>query len=825
MNAHIVISQRFRFWLTPPIFIDDDDKTRTARLLYRMVRMLIGLALVYFVVMPFIEPHLAVGILTNAFTLIIYAVILYLTRTGRVLLASILFSTVFWSTITCIAFAYAGTLTPAFISYFTAIVIVGLLLGGRCALVCAIGSIVANLVLVLLEVYRFLPPPLLTSSPLTMWWVTGINYLMIVALLQLTFDEIVTALARARTQLEEQQRMEAALRASEERYRLISTITSDYTFSSRFNAQGELENTLLTGAFATITGYTPEEFVAAGGWRASLHPDDLAQDDADMAALRANQSIMTEIRIIRKDGAVRWVRVYAKPVWDAGKNILLGINGGVRDITDSKTTQDALRASENRYRSLAEHIPNSVIILFDTDLRFVLVDGPELASSGYSKARLEGNTVYEALPADFVAMVEPNMRAVLQGQQFSMVLPFADRFYHYHYVPLLNDQGNIILGMILGQNVTAQKQLEAQLQRYTAELEQMVEVRTAEVRTAKEQIEVIIEHTNNAIALIQPNGDVKLANPAFQTIFGTKAAQNIERLLWRVANPESLDMLAQGLLVAVHDNQANTFSARFKDSDGLERDFDLTFVPVTQSPQAQTSIVLSAHDITHVKEIERFKERFVANAVHDLSSPISGLSTRLYLLQRSPERLHDHVKSLERQVDHLRNLLEDLRTLSQLDSGKIHLERTLTDFNGIVLRVFDTYEPVAMEKFQQLILDFDASLPMAILDSRQIERVVANLVSNAINYTPVERAIRITTTCDTYGLVLEVTDQGIGIAPDDQKRVFERFFRTDKARSTRSNGTGLGLAIVKEIVDLHGGSVSLKSELGIGSIFTIRLPL
>jgi PAS domain S-box-containing protein len=825
MNANLINPHFLQKFAIPPVFPDDDDKTRSAKLLYRVVLILLVLALLYYLAMPFVETHLSVGLLTNSLTILVYVGVLWLARRGRVRLASMVFAILFWCTVTCIALAYGGVLTPAFISYFTAIVIVGVLLGGRCALICAAASIVANFALFWLEVNGWQPPPLLTTTPFSMWWITGINYLMIVALLQLTWDEIVTTLARARAQLAEQQRMESALRASEERYRLISTITSDYTFSSRFNAHDELEHTLLTGAFEAITGYTPDEFLALGGWRACLHPDDVAQDDADMLLLRSNQSVITEVRIFRKDKTVRWVRVYAKPIWDTEQNILVGISGGVRDITESKQAQDALRESEHRYRILAENIPNSVVILFDTDLRFILVDGPEVMGTGYSKAALEGKTIFEALPSEFVAIIEPNMRAVLQGKQFSMVLPFENRFYHYHYVPLLNAGHEIMLGMILGQNVTAQKQLEAELQRYNAELETMVEVRTAEVRSAKDQIEIIIENTYNAIALIQPNGDVKLANPAFHTTFDQKSAQHIEQMLHLAADPASLDGIATGLLTAIQDNQLTTVSTRFKSADGLERDLDLTFVPVMQAAPMPTSVILSAHDITRVKEIERFKERFVANAVHDLSTPISGLSTRLYLLQRSPERLHDHVQSLERQVDHLRNLLEDLRTLSELDSGSIRLERSLTDFNTLVLRVFDTYEPVAMEKFQNLNLQIEPTLPLIVVDSRQIERVVANLVSNAINYTPVERGIIIKTLWHDGWLLLEVADEGMGIAPDDQTRVFERFFRTDKARSARSSGTGLGLAIVKEIVELHGGSVSLKSEIGVGSIFTIWLPL
>lgn len=127
-----------------------------------------------------------------------------------------------------------------------------------------------------------------------------------------------------------------ALRESEERYRLISTVTSDYMFSSKVEADGKFSLNWVAGAFEAITGYTFEEYVARGGWRAGLHPDDLAVDDRDQEKLRANRPITSEIRTIAKNGQIVWVRVYAHPAWDAERNELVGINGAVQDITEQK---------------------------------------------------------------------------------------------------------------------------------------------------------------------------------------------------------------------------------------------------------------------------------------------------------------------------------------------------------------------------------------------------------------------------------------------------------------------------------------------------------
>lgn len=495
------------------------------------------------------------------------------------------------------------------------------------------------------------------------------------------------------------------------------------------------------------------------------------------------------------------------------------------EVSKRQKIEAALQLSERRYRLLAQNLPDSAIVLYDHDLRFVLVDGPEVERTGYSKARMEGRTLHEALPPEFAQLVEPNMRRVLAGEQFSAELPFEDSFYSYHYVPLRDETGEIVLGMILAQNVTHRARLEAELQRYAHELEYRVEQRTGELRLAKEQIEAVLHHTRDAIALVGANGDVQLANPAFTRLFGERAAQAVEYILWSLADDQIVHAAAQEIVAAFRAGERRTLTTRVELPGGDRLDIDLALEPVeTNSGARAHSIVLSAHDITHIRELERLKERFLANAVHDLSAPISGLSTRLYLLRRAPEQLDRHVASLESQVQHLSHLLEDLRTLSQLDRGMIILNRVPTHLNAIVQRVFDTYEPVALQKRQTLRLVTDPNIAEALLDDRKIERVVVNLVANAINYTPEERVITIRSAREASSLLLEVEDQGIGINEDDQQRVFDRFFRADAARS-HASGTGLGLAIVKEVVELHGGSVSVRSEIGRGSTFTVRLPV
>lgn len=386
--------------------------------------------------------------------------------------------------------------------------------------------------------------------------------------------------------------------------------------------------------------------------------------------------------------------------------------------------------------------------------------------------------------------------------------------------------GTITQFLSVQEDITERKRLETELQRYTTQLERMVEERTAELRRAKDQIELILNSTNDALALAQSNGDIQTVNPAFVSTFGDRAAQAIEYILWALANEEQINLVGDALIRVIFDSDSKRVEAQVTTKDGSGKDIDLALIPVRMSDHdPKSGVLVSARDITQLKDIERFKARFVADAVHDLATPIAGLSTRLYLLQRAPEKLSEHVGALQNQVTHLRQLLHDLRTLSNLDKNQLISDLRPLNVNEIVRRVFDTFEPIAVDKEQQITFEPDPALPEISLDAHQFERVIVNLVSNAVNYTPNRKAIHIKTALDGDTIVVEVADQGIGIGPEHLSHIFERFYRAPQARATQETGTGLGLSIVKEIIDQHGGKVSVVSTLGEGSTFAIRLPI
>jgi len=167
-------------------------------------------------------------------------------------------------------------------------------------------------------------------------------------------------LERVKQELAERQQAEESLRASQERYRLISEVISDYTFSTQLDSTGQLRLNWVAGAFEAITGYTFEDYLANGGWLAALHPEDVGQDTEDIEALRSNKPVITEVRTFTKGGHLRWVRVYAHPLWDVERDQLTGIYGAVQDITQRKNAEEAILNSLKEKELLLKEVHHRV---------------------------------------------------------------------------------------------------------------------------------------------------------------------------------------------------------------------------------------------------------------------------------------------------------------------------------------------------------------------------------------------------------------------------------------------------------------------------------
>ncbi|MBN1963333.1 MAG: PAS domain S-box protein, partial [Anaerolineae bacterium] len=381
--------------------------------------------------------------------------------------------------------------------------------------------------------------------------------------------------------------------------------------------------------------------------------------------------------------------------------------------------------------------------------------------------------------------------------------------------------------------IARRMEAEREIRLLNENLERRVEERTRQLHQTMHQLRVIIDYSADPVALTLPNGDVIMTNPAFRALFA-QGAPNIEAILDILAEPLHVERMTRALVMVLQQYDMARVEVAIVRPDGSQFDADVALVPVTDetAPTDQVNdrreiigVVLTLHDITRLKELDRFKSQFVANAAHDLANPIANLKLHLYAIRQAPARLERHLEALESQTRRLETLVNDLRMLSNMDRGLIGYVIESFDFTELVADVVEAHRPLADS--HALVLEF-VPCPAPILvsaDLDKMERVVANLLTNAINYTPEGGTITIGTHCTADEVTLVVSDTGIGIAPDEVMYIFERFYRTHRARSSTIAGTGLGLSIVKEIVESHGGHIDVQSTPDTGSVFTVRLPL
>ncbi len=241
--------------------------------------------------------------------------------------------------------------------------------------------------------------------------------------------------------------------------------------------------------------------------------------------------------------------------------------------------------------------------------------------------------------------------------------------------------------------------------------------------------------------------------------------------------------------------------------------------------QALDEFWLLLEDVSELRRLETIRRDFVANVSHELRTPLASIRAMAETLQDGAlldvEVAERFVGLMVVEVERLTRLLEDILVLSRAESRPP--EREPFSFAELIEQIYGRFLPQAERA--HVSLAYIASPPLMLNANRdQMEQVLINLVDNAIKYTQEGGNVRIMAEEHPIGMRVEVSDTGIGIMSQDLPRVFERFYRVDKARSRRSGGTGLGLAIVKNIVEMHNGTVTVQSEYGRGSIFTVLLP-
>jgi two-component system phosphate regulon sensor histidine kinase PhoR len=337
-----------------------------------------------------------------------------------------------------------------------------------------------------------------------------------------------------------------------------------------------------------------------------------------------------------------------------------------------------------------------------------------------------------------------------------------------------------------------------------------------ETRREREKLSHILRNITNIVIVVGSDSQIMLMNDTARLAFQLALEQDYEGQLF-----SEVVLLSQ---------LQDLYREAVESGDEVSGEFELPnkrMYYTNISRHVGIGHIIVMQDITYFKETDRLKTELVATVSHDLKQPLSVMRGYLDLLRMVnlfDDRSLNYVDSLEYAFGNMRQLIDDLLDIANIEAG-LHLDMEGVNLNDVLRRCMKNNEQNAGAKSITVSLRLPPQLPKITGDPSRLEQIFNNLINNAIKYTQPEGWVKIRTEVKQTILRIHVQDNGMGIGPEDQAQIFERFYRVRRPETDSIDGTGLGLAIVKSLVDSHNGKIDIKSELGEGSTFRVTLPV
>jgi two-component system phosphate regulon sensor histidine kinase PhoR len=335
------------------------------------------------------------------------------------------------------------------------------------------------------------------------------------------------------------------------------------------------------------------------------------------------------------------------------------------------------------------------------------------------------------------------------------------------------------------------------------------------------EVRAVLAALTDGLLVVDSTQHILICNPAFEKLYGQSPISAGKPLLDIIRDSDVIEPIRAVLA------QAKALVAEVSAPD-RKKQLQLTAVPVTQQNGRTSGVVALFHDISRLKQADEIRRDFVANVSHELRTPLSifhgNLETLLEASDLDENEIRHIYEVMKRHSDRLNLLVNDLLSLARLESKEANLQLAEINLRDFLEEVIRDWKKRLAGKNLRLDLQVPDSFPTLHADERRLEEVVHNLLDNAVKYSHQNGRILIHARARDQEIVLSVCDEGVGIAAPDLPRIFERFYRADRARSREVRGTGLGLSIVKHIAQLHGGRVEAESVVGQGTTIRVILP-
>jgi PAS domain S-box-containing protein len=699
-------------------------------------------------------------------------------------------------------------------------------------------------------------------------WPATISLNDILSTLKLLFSIAALLIAIALMALRgtlERLRAEAQLRISEERYRHISEMMSDFAFTTRVDPDGKREIEWIIGAVNSITGLSIDD-LKHGKLRSLIHPDDQPLVEEREAQLKRGGQNLTEVRIITSTGHLRWLRLYSEGILENGR--LTRIYGAIDDITNEKR----IAADAAERARLNEAITNTIAAIsatldldevLDRILGEVLTALPHKAGNillvengvawavrarGFAERGLEA-----ALRSERYVISEfENLRLMTETGQPHIIgdthvapgwvntessqwirsvigVPIRLDGQTLGFLNLVSDKPNTFdehvaapLRLFADQAAIAIRnaRLYDEVRRYADQLEALVDERTRELDLERRRMQIILDGTGEGIFYTEDDR-IQYANPALCKLAGYAQDELIGQSRKILRDSTQSDETRGAALQTITRGEVWRNEVKLRRKDGTLLEVGMTLSVIGQGEDGKLRTVVIVRDISREKALQVQRTNLIAHASHELRTPITNLKTRLYLLRRQPERLEAHLQVLEEVADRMRRLIADLLDMSRLEHGLIPVHLKPTSLTELVRSAVQVQQAEAERKNQRLSFEMPDRSLVVNADTDRLTQVFTNLLTNAINYTGEGGSITVSIQPHDQNVSILVEDTGMGIEPEQLELIFEPFYRA----IGKGEGTGLGLTIARQIVTLHHGNLRVESTLGRGSRFTVTLPL
>ncbi|MBM6615664.1 PAS domain S-box protein [Desemzia sp. RIT804] len=354
------------------------------------------------------------------------------------------------------------------------------------------------------------------------------------------------------------------------------------------------------------------------------------------------------------------------------------------------------------------------------------------------------------------------------------------------------------------------------------ELAESLENQMLEIRQNDERLYELINHLVIGVMLLDNQRNIQMVNPAMNRILGEDTSKLLGKTYVEAIKSYGLSHIIER---AYRRKKAQNNEIYFYYPH--DKIVDANIVPINGKNPGELNVIVLLYDITEIRRLEKVRTDFVANASHELRTPVTALKgfaeTLLDGAKEDKEVLDQFLEIMLKESIRLDSIVNDILELSRVEQKQVPVNAEDVIISEAVESTFKLVKQKAEIKQMELSI-IEEEAVIIETDLSRLKQVLANLINNAIVYTQEQGKVVVKIRKEDEYAVIEVSDNGIGIPEDEQGRVFERFYRVDKARSRNSGGTGLGLSIVKYLVENLNGSITVKSKLGLGTTFTVKLP-